>query len=82
MTRAEKGAHLEIVCALIAHLGFKSLTLRQISIGSCEPVLFFLYIKDIFCAIIYMHESANFNKEGAVEWSRLLYMTFGHLKMQ
>ncbi len=29
-----------------------------------------------------MHESANFNKEGAVEWSRLLYMTFGHLKMQ
>lgn len=41
MTRAEKGAHLEIVCALIAHLGFKSLTLRQISIGSIESVLFF-----------------------------------------
>ena len=30
MTRAEKYARLEIVCALIAHLGFKSLTLRQI----------------------------------------------------
>lgn len=27
--RAEKGAHLEIVCGLIPHLGFKSLTLRQ-----------------------------------------------------
>lgn len=36
-----EGARLEIVCALIAHLGFKSLTLRQISIGSIESVLFF-----------------------------------------
>ena len=27
--RAEKGAHLEIVCGLIPHLGFKSQTLRQ-----------------------------------------------------
>lgn len=36
-----EGARLEIVCALIAHLGFKSLTLRQISIDSIESVLFF-----------------------------------------
>ena len=35
------GARLEIVCGLIPHLGFKSLTLRQISIGSIESVLFF-----------------------------------------
>ena len=32
---------MEIVCGLIPHLGFKSLTLRQISIGSIESVLFF-----------------------------------------
>lgn len=35
------GARLEIVCGLIPHLGFKSLTLRQISIDSIESVLFF-----------------------------------------
>ena len=41
----EKCARLEIVCALIAHLGFKSLTLRHILSENVSFQTFFLYRK-------------------------------------